>query len=157
MLNNKGFTLIELLVVVLIIGILASVALPQYEKAVEKSRVAGVWPILSSLVKAGEIARYNGDFSTDNGYYDIQNLDIQIPNITSCNSFGCNVTCPSKNWQNCTYYVHANGNRSDAYFSFNKNSKSYQLTLTGTGAQCCYGDDCKQFGNMTNAPASSCN
>ena len=73
--QTKGFTLIELLVVVLIIGILASVALPQYEIAVEKSRSAEPLAVLKSLRDAQELF-----FLANNRYAtDPSELDIEVP------------------------------------------------------------------------------
>jgi prepilin-type N-terminal cleavage/methylation domain-containing protein len=80
--NNKAFTLIELLVVVLIIGILASIALPKYNVAVAKSRLAAVIPIAKSIKDSAE-AYYlaNGSYPEDS----LENLDIEISN---CQSIG---------------------------------------------------------------------
>ena len=72
--NTKGFTLIELLVVVLIIGILASIALPQYFKAVEKSKAAEALSLFGTIVGAEQRYYMVRDSFTNQ----FSNLDIDF-------------------------------------------------------------------------------
>lgn len=88
----KGFTLIELLVVVLIIGILAAVAVPQYQKAVLKSRFSGVISNTTSIAKALEI------YYLENGSYPSSLQDLVI-SIGGCTTSEFSISC-----KNSEYY-----------------------------------------------------
>ncbi len=83
--TNAGFTLIELLVVVLIIGILAAIAVPQYFKVVEKGKFAESMEWINSLKGAQE--RYlakNGFYFS--GSYTSTVFDVNLGGLTNFSS-----------------------------------------------------------------------
>ncbi len=85
---TKGFTLIELLVVVLIISVLAAIALPQYEVAVQSSKVKRMMSIMKDIGSASE--RYK----LANGSYTNRYDDLDI-------SLSCENTTEGSYWQHC--------------------------------------------------------
>jgi type IV pilus assembly protein PilA len=70
--SQAGFTLIELMIVVAIIGILAAIAIPQYQTYVAKSQVARVIGEAGNQKTAVEDCILNGK------------LDVGASNATSC-------------------------------------------------------------------------
>ena len=159
--NKKAFTLIELLVVVLIIGILAAIALPKYELAVEKSRLAEALTMVSSLQKAMDV------YVLENGYppfgvprsflgdrwdakdslaIDLSNLDCSLDNGQHC---------ASKN-----FYYQANCTVQGCYVGVvRRNNSGYGMIFSKPsgggvwhGGECAYSSDdpigekiCKQM------------
>ena len=64
--TTRGFTLIELLIVVVIIGILASIAIPKFASARERSYMATVILDLKNLASQQEIYHGNNNYYANN-------------------------------------------------------------------------------------------
>ncbi len=143
--TRRGFTLIELLVVVLIVGILAAVALPQYNKAVERSRVAEVWATMASIRQALAVQLLAGSSP------EFDKLDIDV-NCTGGSADSCVVDCPSPSYSSCQYYVHGNSQNPGvsfcAYMKFPGMSKESWtcLSLDNNGRSCNTTQTCAYLG-----------
>lgn len=151
--NLMGFTLIELLVVVLIIGILAAVALPQYNKAVKKAQGREVLVALEAMDTALT------DYYLQYGNYQNITLDKLSVTLPELKYFRYNVgSACSDSSQKTTV--------TDSFFSWNVNQSpsTFQMWLCGPigvsgvwsqrgkSFYCSYGRDeeCKEyFGNCT--------
>jgi prepilin-type N-terminal cleavage/methylation domain-containing protein len=82
--NKKAFTLIEMLVVVVIIAILAAIALPQYQKVLEKAKSAEAVTYVRALANAEKLYYLaNNEYTTDPA-----KLDIQLKDFTAATGFG---------------------------------------------------------------------
>ena len=152
----KGFTLIELLVVVLIIGILASIALPQYELVVEKSRASEAMVNAKALQDA--MQRHEQEFPGESVTNCTQIADVQLKGGTWDNG---TVNCTAASDQtfttrNFTYNISGNsivvtrknGDTTLYVINYPKSVDSIPTLGTGCAQTATYYQVCKLFTNI---------
>ncbi len=124
---KKGFTLLELIVVVIIIGILASLGLPQFFKTAEKGRAAEATSLMSTL-RSAQVRYYaqNSAFATA-----VANLDVDY---TTPRYFTITLQNPAYAEANVIVTAARNASQVPSGFS------GYSLTIAIGGSIACSGN-----------------
>ena len=137
---KQAFTLIELLLVVLIIGILAAVALPQYQVAVAKARMATALPVLKSMLDAQQIYfQANGEYSIN-----FEELDIDLPAGGTLDENKRKMTYPN----GMVYDIwRSSAGDSTSVRALVDEDATYLLEFYVDGTHCCYAKKNNAFAN----------
>lgn len=128
---EKGYTLIEVIIVMLVIGILASLAVPQYYKDIEKDKASEAVNLLLELKGAQD--RYYAKY----GVYCYN---------TPSNCAGFDITVPALKYFNAV-----------PAFAGGTGNPSWSLTLTRNGSPASYGQYSLVYDAPNAVPALSCN
>jgi prepilin-type N-terminal cleavage/methylation domain-containing protein len=149
--TKKGFTLVELIIVIIIVGILASLGLTQYNLVVEKSRIA------EAKVNVGVMRKVAYEYYLQNGtFLTLTNADLGVGTDSDLFPQNCNTNhyfhygfdWPYQNQVNIWGYRCTSGGKSP-----NWGAGSYAVYITSkpdvgdTGFTCWAPDDsCSKVG-----------
>jgi len=106
--SRRGFTLIELLIVVVIIGLLATIAIPKFSNTKEKAYVAAMKSDLRNLATAEEAFFYDSAYYTAN--------PARMNNLQPSAGVTLNISAVAGGWSATTTSLYAPG-RTCALFS----------------------------------------
>ena len=141
--HKNGFTLMELLAVVLILGILTAVALPQYRKSMERSRVAEALQMLPAIFDARErlVTERGFSWAGVNGHtlpswageVSFSKLDIEMKGSATSTS--------QWNTDSFTYHLFPAQDSRDVSATLKKGIyKNAVITYDGNSFSCCHTD-----------------